>query len=249
MKRFTNIAIILLLFISCRTINISIDDIGVIKNRIVYYRTTYESTIYRENGEFIEGEKIKIITEYFDINDNIIMVLDEADNILFYISEYDDTGSEIGIKTYDEQGNFLYSNAFTLNSDGKIISIINYDENGNYLAELRRIYDFDGNMLKEIVYGENGKFIDYRIYVYNNEKIYSVIEYFYTNEFPAIKINSYDIDGRLTQIEIYYEGFTVLKTLIEYDDMHREIKRVDYIYDSNQIIRPSKIKYYEYHQY
>jgi hypothetical protein len=70
----------IILLTACKTISFSIDETN---NSIVYSRTTYKTIFNYSNGEYIEGNKIRIITEYFDKNENIVKVIDE-NNLLIY---------------------------------------------------------------------------------------------------------------------------------------------------------------------
>ncbi|MDR1177762.1 MAG: hypothetical protein LBK64_02920, partial [Spirochaetaceae bacterium] len=75
--------------VSCKNSKMPDKEISTINNKIIYYEIQYQSTLYYENGEIKEKDKTKIITRYFDENNNVIKELPAAYNISYNIYEYD----------------------------------------------------------------------------------------------------------------------------------------------------------------
>jgi YD repeat-containing protein len=236
MKQQIYSILLVLLLASCQDNKISINDIITINGRITYYRITYTSEIFVENGELIEKGKEKYIEQYFDENNNVIK--EKIGRYVYYIFyEYDNMGNQIGVKYYDKNKILSSRSEFIEGNDGRIISVITYDENDNILGKTKYIYDFNENIIQKVYFDENGKYKYSIIYEYNNGKIYS------ETRFGFSEIYTYDDNGKLIEKRIYYNGFLLSRSeILEYDNKTRVIKEcIEYFGESLEM------KYYEYH--
>ena len=236
-----------LISVSCKDNKILTENINAINNKIVYYRMTYQSSLYFEDGEFKEKDKSLINTEYFDVNNNLLKEFRTSYGISYNVYEYDNDGNQIGLNSYDETGKLIRRSEFLL-SNNRIVSTIGYDNKGKYTGELKIIYDFNGNIIQITFFDENGEYNNSKIYAYNNEKIYSVITFSRYDEFPEVSIYTYNNEGRILEITTYFNGLPLSKyKILEYDDKGRETKNINYVYDFNKNETPSTINYYEYY--
>lgn len=223
-------------------------EISTINNKIIYYEIQYQSTLYYENGEIKEKDKTKIITRYFDENNNVIKELPAAYNISYNIYEYDEKGNQTGARVYDENGMLIYSGKYTLDENGKTISTIGYNSKGEYTGESKIIYDFNGNMLQKINYDENRNYNNSVIFAYNDGKIYSMTQFTKYDDYPNVSIYSYNIHGRTIDIKTYHNGYPLSRSeILEYDEKGRETKSINYVYDFDGNEIPSTMNYYEYY--
>ena len=247
-KRLINVILILLVLISCKNEKLLTEDIENINRNISYYKITYQSSLYFENGELMEKDKNKVLVEYFDKNNNVIKEYRPIYGFSYQIIEYDTNGNEIGLKMFNEQGYLTYKNIFTLNENGKIVSIVSYNKNDKYDGKSYILYDYYGNVIQNIVYDENDKFNNSIIYALDiNGRLYSSTQFFYSDHFPTVSIFSYKIDGKLHDIQSFGNGHKqTLYEILEYDSDGRETKSISYVFRFNDEQIPSTIQYYEY---
>jgi hypothetical protein len=127
MRKFFVFGILVISFFSCKNGKITPEIIADLNSNILYYRNIYQSTLYVENDEIKEKDKIKIKTEYFDINNNIIKELSSVYGVAYNIYEYDDNGNQISQNVYNKDGELEYRSEFSFNENNKIISTIGYN--------------------------------------------------------------------------------------------------------------------------
>jgi hypothetical protein len=223
-----------------KTDEISIHDIITLNSRITYYKITYASKLFVENGELIEKDKEKYITEYFDENNNVIKKI-IGSYVYYTFYEYDSTGNQIGIKHYDKDRIVSFRDEFIADNDGKIISVITYDENDTISGKTKYIYDYNGNIIQKLKFVETEKYRYSVIWEYNNDKVYSMTRYSHNDVLS--EVYTYDCDGKLVETKGYHNRFLIYRSeILEYDNKTRTLK--EYTESDG---KPARMDYYEYH--